>query len=578
MKQILRLLKMASVYKWWMLLAALMGFFTIGSGIGLLMTSAYIISKAALHPSVAELQVGIVGVRFFGISRGLFRYLERLVSHDTTFKMLSRFRFWFYKALEPLAPARLQKYRSADLLNRIISDVQTLEHFYVRVIAPPLVAIGITVLMWFLIGSYSVTFAFVLLFFHLTAGIGIPVLSYLYSKDIGGRIIAKRAELNVLLLDLVQGLSELLIFDQEEAQRYKIMRANEQLEELNQKMAHVSAMHESLIGLLMNGAVAAMLILAVPMVHQGLLDGVYLAVISLGIMASFEALLPLPEAMQFLEKNARAAQRLFEIIDAPPEVLDRPEAAETVSGYGLEIRNLTFKYESKPVLDGIDMSFPPGSKTAVVGPSGSGKTTLFNLLLRFWEYKQGEILLGEKELHLFTQDAVRRRMAVVSQNTYLFNESLKENLLLADLNADNQQMTEAARKAEIHDSIIQLEKRYDASAGEQGMQFSGGQRQRLAIARALLKNAPLLLLDEATTGLDALTEKNILNTIFETSRGKTIIHITHRLTGLEQFDFIYVLNKGKVVQKGKHGQLAAQPGLYREMFRLQQNLFLEIPE
>ncbi len=571
MKQIFRLLKMASVYKWWMLLAALLGFFTVGSGIGLLMISAYIISKAALHPSVAELQVGIVGVRFFGISRGIFRYLERLVSHDTTFKMLTKFRFWFYKALEPLAPARLQKYRSADLLNRIISDVQTLEHFYVRVIAPPLVAIGISLLMWFLMGAYSVTFSFILLFFHLMAGIGIPVLSYLYSKDIGGRIIAKRAELNVLLLDQVQGLNELLIFGQEQAHRKKIAQVDGELENLNQRMAWTSAMHESLIGLLMNGAVAAMLILAVPLVHQGLLDGVYLAVISLGIMASFEALLPLPEAMQFLEKNARAAQRLFEIIDAPPEIADRPDATERVSEYGLEIRNLTFHYESETVLDGIDMQFPSGSKTAVVGPSGSGKTTLFNLLLRFWEYKEGEILLGGKELHTLAQDVVRGKMAVVSQNTYLFNESLKENLLMANLNANDQQMMEAAGKAQIHESIMKLESNYESSAGDQGLQFSGGQRQRLAIARALLKNAPILLLDEAASNLDALTEQNILQTILDTSKGKTIIHITHRLTGLEQFDQIYVLKGGKVIQSGKQAQLEDKPGLYREMLRLQQN-------
>lgn len=572
MKQIFRLLKLASAYKWWMLLAALLGFFTVGSGIGLLMTSAYIISKAALHPSVAELQVGIVGVRFFGISRGLFRYLERLVSHDTTFRMLSKFRVWFYKALEPLAPARLQKYRSGDLLNRIISDVQTLEYFYVRVIAPPLVAIGISILMFVLLGTYSVLFSLILLFFHLTAGIGVPVLSYLYSKNIGGKILLKRAELNMLVLDLVQGISELLVFGRDEEQRKEIMRVNAELENLNQKMARISAMHESLIGLLMNGAVAALLMLAVPMVVRGVLDGVYLAVISLGIMASFEALLPLPETIQFMEKNVRAAQRLFEIIDAPPEISDRPNVENCPPQFELEIRNLSFKYESTVVLDDICMRFPPGSKTAVVGPSGAGKSTLIQLLLRFWEYEEGEILLGGKELHTLAQDAVRQQMAVVSQKTYLFNESLKENLLLADQSANIRKITEAAKKAQIHDSIMRLENNYNASAGDQGMQFSGGQRQRLAIARALLKKAPILLLDEAAANLDALTEQKILQTILQTNNEKTVIHITHRLTALERFDRIYVLDGGRVVQEGNHKRLAAQPGLYRQMLHLQQNL------
>lgn len=571
MKQVIRLLKMASIYKWWMLLAALFGFLTVGSGIGLLMTSAYIISKAALHPSVAELQVGIVGVRFFGISRGIFRYLERLVSHDTTFKMLTKFRVWFYKALEPLAPARLQKYQSADLLNRIVSDVQTLEHFYVRVIAPPLVAVGVSFLMWFLLGAYSLTFSVTLLFFHLMAGLAVPVISYLYSKNIGGRIISKRAEMNILILDQIQGLNELLIFGQDQAQRQKIATVNVELEHLNQKMARVSAMHESLIGLFMNGAVAVMLVLAIPMVNQGMLDGVYLAVISLGIMASFEALLPLPETLQFLEKNSNAAQRLFELIDTKPEVSDQPEVQKMLEPGDLTFENLSFRYDPElpAVLEELSMHFPQSSKTAIVGPSGAGKSTILNVLLRFWDYQEGAVLINGQDIKNLSQDAARRHFGVVRQSTYLFNLTIRENLILANDTATQTDIDKALDQAYLKDYVLQLDKKYEAEIGDQGQQMSGGERQRMAIARAILKDAPVILLDEATSNLDVLTEQSVLNTILETSAEKTLIHITHRLTGLDKFDQIYVLKKGRVVQSGNYRDLIITEGLFREMWRLQ---------
>ncbi len=571
MNPVTRLIRMAAEYKWWMILAALLGFFTVGSSIGLLMTSAYIISKAALHPSISELQVGIVGVRFFGIARGLFRYLERLVTHDTTFKLLTRFRVWFFEALEPLAPARLQKYKSADLLNRIVSDVQTLEHFFVRVLAPPMVAVSISILMWILLRVYDPVFGLTILVFHALAGLAVPALSYLWAQGSGNAILKLRAELNVLILDQIQGMAELKVFNGQNTHRRQISEINHRLDRLEQKMTRISALHEALIGLLMNAAVLTMLVFAIPLVEQNTLDGVYLAVIVLGVMASFEALLPLPEALQFLEKNSRAAGRLFELVDVEPEVREPDLPNPLPNSVDIVLQNLTFRYQSQadPALKALSLHIPAGTKVAIVGPSGAGKSTLIQLLLRFWEYQNGHILLGGSELKTMDSEEVREQMAVVSQSTYLFDSTVRKNLQLANPVATEEAIINALDAAELWKFVSQLDRGLEAEVGAHGQKWSGGQRQRLAIARAVLKEAPVLLLDEATSGLDALTEQAVLETILTRLNNKTIIHITHRLTMMERFDHIYVLRNGQIIQQGTHEMLLRAKGLYKEMWNLQ---------
>ena len=571
MRTVMRLIKLALVYKFWMLLAAFVGFLTIGSSIGLMMTSAYIIAKAALHPSIADLQVGIVGVRFFGIARGIFRYLERLISHETTFRLLARFRVWFYRALEPLAPARLMRFRSGDLLNRIISDIQTLEHFYVRVIAPPLVAVFISALMWLLLGIFNPLFSVLLLVFHLIAALAVPLLSYLYSHDLGGRILQLRTQLNVLTVDTIQGLSELQLFGQFKNHQAEFLSVEKEYRRLQTRMALITGLNESLIGLLMNGAVATMLIAAIPQVTAGTLDGVYLAVISLGIMASFEAFVPLPEALQYLDMNVRAADRLFEIIDAEPEVKDPPNPERPARNYRLTINGLSFRYspQNDYALRNITMEVPWRQKIAVVGPSGAGKSTLINLLMRFWNYQQGTIKIGGQEIKDMAQEEVRKLFAVISQHTHLFTGTIRENLLLANPDASEQQLIRACEQAQIHRFISGLEQGYDTWIGEQGLRLSGGERQRLAIARALLKNAPILILDEATSNLDAITEEELLETLFTLSASHTVFHITHRLKKLDRMDHIYVLYQGEIIQQGTHRQLLKEEGLYRKMWEIQ---------
>lgn len=574
MKNFVRLFRLCAEYKWWMLLAAFTGFLTVGSSVGLLMTSAYIIARAALHPSVAVLAVAVVGVRFFGISRGIFRYIERNISHEVTFRILAKLRVWFYRAVEPLAPARLLQYKSGDLLSRVIGDIEALEHFYIRVLAPPAVALLIVILMWFLFNLFSSAFAFILILFLLAAGVGIPLLTQLLSNKVGKELVSLRSQLSVMTIDGVQGLADLLAFGQAGEHFTAMEQLNKKLVDLQRRMTVISGLHESLTTLLMNTAVFVLLIAAIPQVSATLLDGVYLSVLVMGTMAAFEAVMPLPQAAQYLQNNLEAAERLFEITDAKPLVAETAKASASVQGT-IKFNHVTFSYteNDSPVLTDLCFEIHRGEKIAIVGPSGAGKSSIANLLLRFWDFQQGEIKIGDTLLKDISGESMRAEIGFISQNAYFFNGSIKENLLLAKPDASDNEMISACRAAHIHNFCAHLANGYDTQIGEHGLFISGGERQRLAIARMLLKGSTIMIYDEPTANLDVLTEQKILQTIWALAKEKTTILITHRLVGLENADKILVLKNGKIAERGTHAALVAKKGIYNQMWEIQQDSF-----
>jgi thiol reductant ABC exporter CydC subunit len=572
-----RLLRLAAPFAGWMALSILMGLATIASGIGLMATSAFIIARAALHPSIADLQVAIVGVRFFGIARGVFRYLERYVSHHVTFRLLARLRVWFYRALEPLAPARLMDYKSGDLLSRSVADIETLEHFYVRVIAPPLIAALVGALMAAWLASYNLWLALTLLACLAAAGLGVPLLTHELSRGLGRDMVAVRGELHAALVDGVQGAADLLAFGQEGRYQARVGGLNRELVDLQGRSARIGGLHAALTGLSMNLTTLAMLLVAIPLVGGGRLDGVYLALLVLAAIASFEAIVPLPLAVQYLENCLEAGRRLFEIVDARPVVHDPPSPAPPPDDYSLLVESLSFRYQpdEPPALDGVSLSLPPGGCLAVVGPSGAGKSTLVNLLLRFWEYETGRIVLGGRELRDYHPESLHRMIGVVAQDTHLFNATLRDNLLVARPDAASSDLAQAIRQAQLQDFVQALPHGYDTWLGEGGLRLSGGERQRVAIARALLKDAPLLILDEATANLDTLTEHEIMEAIRRLMAGRSTLIVTHRLVGLETVDEILVLQGGRVVERGRHCELVQTGKIYRHMWELQSRAVVE---
>jgi ATP-binding cassette subfamily C protein CydC len=570
MKTVLRLLRMVSKYWRGVGLAVAFGWATVVSWVALITTSAYLISAAALQPSVAELQVAIVGVRFFGISRGIFRYLERYVSHTVTFKLLAELRVSFYQAVEPLAPAGLWEYQSGDLLGRIVDDVETLQDFYVRVVAPPVVALLSSGAVLIFFGRWGWELSLTLLGFQLFCGVAVPLLTRALTLRPGRQVISHRAALRATIGDSLGGLDEVVANNLEDKFKRRFNQRSAGLGSAQKGLFWIEGLHSALIILGVNLGMLAVLVLAIPMVASGMLDGRLLAVLTLGAVASFEAILPLPLAFQNLVSSLKSGGRLFEIMDKTPHI---PPGGENlpvdIKKRTLGIKNLSFAYSQNTdlVLDNIDLDLTPGKRIAVVGASGAGKSTLLKLLQRYWEFQQGEILLDGVDIRQLDGDQVRSCFSMIAQDTFLFNAPIVQNIQLAKRSASGEEISSAIERAQLFEFINQLPEGQDTWVGEYGVKVSGGQRQRIAIARALLKDAPILLLDEPTANLDPYTERQVINAILDTSDRKAILLVTHRLVGMEAMDEIIVLENGRIVERGSHQELLSLIGKYAKMWK-----------
>lgn len=561
----------------WVALSVLLGILTIGSNIALMGTSAWLISSAALHPSIADLQLAIVGVRFFGIARGIFRYLERLVSHNVTFRLLARFRVWFYQHIEPLAPALLMQYRSGDLLSSIVADVETLGDFYVRVVAPPLVAIFVALGIAAFLAQYHISLGLMILALFACLGMGLPSLTHFASRNTGRELIERRTILSTQLVDTIQGLADLVAYGRVTDQLKNISAAGSAFSRIQRRMSWFVSFITSLNILLINLGMWLVLVVAISLISAKLIPGMVLAMLCLVTLAAFEAVIPLPVAASLLSSTTEAARRLFAALDAPPTVTDPPHSLLGPSNVSLDIRDLHFRYapDDPPALSGIDLNLPEGGNLAIVGPSGAGKSTLVNLLLRFYDYHDGQIMLGGHDLRHYAQDDIRQQISLVSQNTYFFNATICDNMHLARPDATDDELVRAAKQAHIHEFISTLPKGYETFIGEKGLRLSGGERQRLAIARALLKSAQILILDEPTANLDAITERQVLETLFGLMEGRSTLLITHRLVGLERFAQIIVLDHGKIIERGRHAELLAADSIYHRLWDFQNRILTE---
>lgn len=530
-----------------MALAVALGALTIGSGIALLSTSAYLISAAALLPSIAELQVAIVAVRFFGISRGVFRYLERLASHSASLRLLADLRAWFYAALEPLAPARLQQAHSGDLLSRAVSDIEDLQDFFVRVLAPPLAAVLVTTAFCVFLTFFSPALALAAIASFAFVGLVVPIITRFIGRGPSASLVASRARLTQTVIDGLQGLADLMANNASAGHAARAIETGGAIAHAETRLAWTAALHTSLTTLGVNAGGWLVLWLAIPMVSSGRILGVDLAVVALGTLAAFEAVLPFAQSAQALEAQLPAARRVFELVDAPPPVPEPNRPAALSSSHNLSIRDLSFAYEAgSPVLDGLSLDLPAGHKIAVLGASGAGKSTLFNLLLRFWDFQSGLIELGGIDIRQLPAEQMRAQFAVVPQQVHIFNATLEENLRLARPDATLADLEDAARRSGLLAFIEEQPAGWGTWAGEHGLRLSGGERQRLGVARALLRQAPILLLDEFTTHLDPATAQAVLAETLEAARDRSVLIIAHSLKGLSNLDAIYELMDGRL--------------------------------
>ena len=408
---------------------------TIASGVGLMGTSAWLLSKAALHPSITALQVAIVGVRAFGVSRAALRYLERLVSHDVTLRLLGRLRMALFRALVPLSPARLLGHRRGDLLGRMLEDVGTLESLYVRVLGPSLAAIGIGALLAALLWRFSSALPVVAVIGLALGGVVAPRLAARLGEAPGRRLVSLRGELLARLVDGVRGVADLLAFGREGAHASALAAISRDVVTEQRRLGSASALGGSLATFAADLTTVGVLALAIPLVEAGTLDGVQLASVALLTLASFEAVSPLPLAWHGLGAMREAARRLFDVTDSPPAVHEPRGSAPVPAASAplLELRDLRFSYpgQPRPALDGVSLRLDRGRRVAVVGASGSGKSTLAHLLLRFWDAPAGSIRLEGHDLAEWPSDDARAQIAFAAQRAHVFTGTLRENLLLA---------------------------------------------------------------------------------------------------------------------------------------------------
>jgi thiol reductant ABC exporter CydC subunit len=545
----------------------------VAAGVALMGTSAWLLSKAALHPSVAALSMAVVGVRAFGISRATLRYLERLVSHDVTLRLLARLRVAAYRALVPLAPARLVDSRSGDLLGRAIEDVSALEGLYVRVLGPSLVAVAVAVLLGLALLPFGTWLAAAAVAGFVVSGVAAPWLARRRGLAPGRRLARLRGELSARLVDGVQGQAELLAFGREESHAASVAVLSRAMADEQQRLTRASALGGALAGLGADLTAIAVLALAVRAVRSGALDGVQLAVVTLIALAAFEAVAALPAAWQGAGAMRESARRLFEVVDQAPAVAEpvTPASAALPPACVLETRDLRFAYPGEPrlALDGVNLRLEPGRRVAVVGASGSGKSTLVHLLLRFWDVPPGSLLLDGGDARAWPSDRVRAAFAFAAQRAHLFTGTLRANLALAAPGASDTELLAALDAVRLDELTARLPRGLDTWIGEQGHQLSGGERQRLALARALLRRAPILLLDEPTAHLDALTEREVMGEIVRAGEGRATLLVTHRLVGLEPFHEVLVLERGRVVERGRAADLAAAGGAFARLLALQ---------
>ncbi|WP_237326892.1 thiol reductant ABC exporter subunit CydD [Streptomyces sp. CBMAI 2042] len=549
-------------------LALLLGSLAVGSAVGLMAVSGWLISRASEQPPVLYLMMAVTATRAFGIGRAVFRYAERLVSHDAVLKLLAELRVAVYRGLERVAPAGLRTVRRGDLLSRLVADVDALQDYWLRWLLPAGTALTVSVAAVGFTGWLLPEAGVILAVGLLVAGVGVPLVSGGVARRTERQLAPARAALATRVTDLLGGTAELTVAGALPARQAHMRGADTLLTRIASRAATATALGGGLSALVCGLTVVAAASVAVPAVNDGRLTGVALAVVVLTPLAAFEAVTGMPLAVQYRQRVLRSAERVYEVLDAPVPVQEPASPADApASPFPLEVRGLSARYPGagRDALAALDLTLVPGRRIAVVGPSGSGKTTLAQVLLRFLDASSGTYSLGGVRADALDGDTVRRSVGLCAQDAHVFDSSIRENLRLARTGATDAELDDALARARLLEWVRSLPEGLDTPVGEHGARLSGGQRQRLALARALLADFPVLVLDEPAEHLDLATADALTADLLAATEGRTTVLITHRLAGVEAVDEVLVLDAGRVVQRGPYAELAAEEGPLRRM-------------
>ncbi|HEY2302649.1 MAG TPA: thiol reductant ABC exporter subunit CydC [Acidimicrobiales bacterium] len=550
-------------------LATLLAAGAVGADIGLIGTAAWLISRAAQHPSEAALALAIVAVQCFGLSRGFFRYGERLVGHDAAFRLLAELRVQVYERLERLAPVGLPSFRRGDLLARIVRDVDSQQDLVIRVIPPFGVSVVVGVLtvaaMWWMLPGAAIILAVALVL----AATVVPWLTGSLARRREARFAAVRGDLGAAMVDLTEGAAELVAFGAIGAQVQTIRERDAELTAIGAASAGTAGIGLALTTLLAGLACWGSLLVGIPAVISGRMPGTELAVITVIPLAAFELVVGLPVATQALQRVRQTAARVFEVTDAPVPLIE-PESVAPLPGgpYRLEVSSVWAGYPggADPALRGVDLSLPAGRRVAIVGPSGAGKSTLAAALLHFLAAQAGSITLGDTPIDRLAGADLRTVIGLVGQDAYLFDATIAENLAVGKRQATDDELRHALERVGLAGWLDDLPRGLGTQVGRHGGRLSGGQRQRIAVARALLADFPVLILDEPAEHLDPLAADALMADVFDVADGRSLVLITHRLAGLESVDEILVMEAGRVVERGTHDELLGRAGRYSDLW------------
>jgi ATP-binding cassette, subfamily C, bacterial CydC len=535
---VLRLLELSGVRASRVAVSVALGVVTVLFGVGLMATAGYLISRAAERPAVLSLTTAIVAVRFFGLARPLARYADRLWSHDLALRALGHVRARFYDGIEPLAPAGLQAFRRGDLMIRMIGDVDALQGLYLRGLGPPLVALGAGAVCVGTAAAFLPAAGEVLALGLVLGGVAVPLVAGRLARTAGARQASARGELTAEVVDLLRAAPELAVYGAEERMVERIRAADRELDRLARRDALVGGLGEGLAILVAGLTVVGVLAVSVQAHAAGSLDRVLVALLALLAVASFEAVAGLPAAARELSGTLASGRRVLELVDREPVVRDPAVPLDPPAGSSVALEGVTARYgpDDAPVLSDFDLRLEPGRRLALVGPSGAGKTTVTNLLLRFLDPSGGSVMLDGSDLRRYRQDDVRAMFALAGQEAHVFDSTIRANLLLARPDASESDLRLALRRAHLEEWVASLPNGLDTLVGEDGSRLSGGQRQRLTIARALLSDAPVLVLDEPTAHLDPDTAQAVIDDAFDAAGARSVLLITHRAEGLELVD------------------------------------------
>ncbi|HOT06321.1 MAG TPA: thiol reductant ABC exporter subunit CydC [Methanotrichaceae archaeon] len=550
------------------------------SGIGVAVLGAVLFARAVSGAPTSELYPLAGSMILLGLARGAFGYLGPYLAHVAAYRILVSLRDRFYSVMEPLAPAKLSPRRTGDVVSTAVSDIELLELFFAHTAGPAVVAIVVPVLAFSALAAISPRLAGVLLVYMMLLAT-LPRFAFWIGSALGSELREQIAHLNSQVLDSLQAMREVLAFGYRDKQMDELSGNSKALIALQARQARNMGLQGALGICIVSAGVISVLLSASLLVRQGSLSPSYLPVSVILAGSVFTSLMGVVETSKQLSQTMAGARRLFRLLDLQPAVREgaaefsnvraKPGPTSQAVEPSIAFEDVCFRYSpAEPrVLSKMRFDVPAGSTVALVGQSGAGKSTVVSLMLRFWDPEAGRILLGGRDIRCYSLDKLRLLFSVVSQDVFLFNQTIRENIRIGRGDASDMEVEDAARKARLHDFIVSLPHGYDTMVGERGVGLSGGERQRMAIARALLKGAPILILDEATSSLDAESESYIRDTLRNARAGRTTFMIAHRLSTVVDADMILVMKDGRVVEQGRHGDLLALRGEYARLVAAQ---------